>query len=90
MLALHGFDAVGLEVSSTAVDVANAYCEFELRQPGGANFGANENRADYTVGTVSIVRGDFFESGWESALFGGSHDGFDLIYDYTVSVSRPG
>ncbi len=87
MLALHGFDAVGLEVSPRAVDVAKVYAEAALGQPSEANFGAKESWADRQPGTVNFVCGDFFQRDWEDACFTatGEDGGFDLIYDYTVS-----
>ncbi|KAH6635909.1 S-adenosyl-L-methionine-dependent methyltransferase [Chaetomium tenue] len=87
MLALHGFDAVGLEVSQTAVNAARAYAEAELSDPSAYNF-ADENdekgRATCQPGTVSFVCGDFFQRDWETGCFApGDDGGFDLIYDYT-------
>lgn len=78
MLALHGFDAYGLEISAMGVAEAEAFATRELKDPGEANFGA-----DYygqSRGDVKFVQNDFFASDWEGEI-GGK---FDLIYDYTV------
>ena len=84
MLALHGFDAVGLEISATAVAEARKYAATEMSRPQEYNFGqARSETRD--AGSATFVVGDFFESGWEkseevlNAAFG-----FDLVYDYTV------
>ena len=91
MLALHGFDAIGLEVSRTAVDSARAYAEVELSYPSACNFADEDDekrRATCQPGTVSFVCGDFFQRDWETSCFvAGDDRGFDLIYDYTVSRS---
>lgn len=88
MLALHGFDAIGLEVSQKAVDAATAYAEVELSRPSAYNF-PDEEEPKLTscggMGTVKFVCGDFFQSDWEASCFApGDDQGFDLIYDYTV------
>ncbi|GAB1321042.1 hypothetical protein MFIFM68171_11252 [Madurella fahalii] len=87
MLALHGFDVVGLDVSQKAVDTARAYVETELSQPSAYNFadGDSETRlAARPPGTVSFVCGDFFQRDWEAEYFATCDNaGFDLIYDYT-------
>lgn len=86
MLALHGFDAFGLEVSQRAVDSANAYAEAELSRPSTYNFADEDSRAAHRPGTVNFVRGDFFHRDWEASCFADCDaQGFDLIYDYTVS-----
>lgn len=91
MLAFHGFDAIGLEVSQTAVNSARAYAEVELSDPSAYNFATEDDekrRATCQPGTVSFVCGDFFQREWETSCFApGDDGGFDLIYDYTVSRS---
>jgi hypothetical protein len=71
MLACHGYQTWGLEVSQGAVDVANENVKAQL-DPS-------------TSQTAEVVLGDFFQEGYES-LFGAEFEGFDLIYDYTVST----
>ena len=82
MLALHGFDAYGLEISATGVIEAEAFATKELENPGEANFGVKYH--DQFRGDVNFVQNDFFASDWEGKI-GGK---FDLIYDYTV-ISLP-
>lgn len=78
MLALHGFDVVGLEISSKGADAARAYAEQELAEPHDYNFGSSDAVRPKEPGTVTIATGDFFDPSWTS-------EKFDLIYDYTVS-----
>ncbi|KXG52039.1 Pyridoxal phosphate-dependent transferase, major region, subdomain 1 [Penicillium griseofulvum] len=76
MLALHGFDVVGLEISQKGVSIAEGYASSELDKPQAYNFGsAWENK--YERGSVSFVNGDFFQP---DAMKG---EKFDVIYDYT-------
>lgn len=85
MLALHGYDAFGLEVSQKAVETATTFAEAELANPSECNFSNRFTRLkDDKVGTVKFVQGDFFHRSWESQCESGSTQGFDLIYDYTV------
>jgi hypothetical protein len=89
MLALHGFDAYGLEVSPTAVSAANSHAQTELANPSAENFSDPEKRPSVDVGTVKFIVGDFFKLGWEKESQDDDDNlfkGFDLIYDYTVSV----
>ncbi|KAI9928457.1 hypothetical protein MW887_002502 [Aspergillus wentii] len=75
MLALHGFDVYGLEVSETGVSVAKEYARNELIHPQEYNFGSSAQRQDR--GEVVFIQGDFFKSDWDAGIK------FDLIYDYT-------
>ncbi|PYH45963.1 thiol methyltransferase [Aspergillus saccharolyticus JOP 1030-1] len=76
MLALHGYDVYGLEISSTGVSVARRYAENELANPQAYNWGAS--RVDCQPGQVEFIQGDFFKRDWEKPGLK-----FDLIYDYT-------
>jgi hypothetical protein len=77
MLALHGFDVVGLEISQKGVSIAQEYASSELDKPQAYNFGPSwENQ--YERGSVSFVNGDFFQP---DSMKG---EKFDVIYDYTV------
>ncbi|KAL4767539.1 S-adenosyl-L-methionine-dependent methyltransferase [Aspergillus nidulans var. acristatus] len=82
MLALHGFDVYGLDVSARGVTLAREYAEAELARPQAYNFGsdwASTERKGQAKGRgkVTFIEGDFFQSGWEARIK------FDLIYDYT-------
>lgn len=81
MLALHGFDAYGLEISATGVAEAQKYAATEMHKPQDYNFGA-ELSTSTAPGAVTFIRGDFFKADWVSEAAGGQ---FDVIYDYTVS-----
>mgnify|MGYP002718706704 CR=1 FL=1 len=84
MLALHGFDAYGLEISETAVKKAETYAAAELENPSAYHFGGETNRPD-SAGSVTFFQGDFFSSKWDYE--GGIEETtrFDVAYDYTVS-----
>ncbi len=86
MLALHGFDAYGLEISSTAVATAKAYAASEMTQPSAHNFSSTANGPQETAGPVTFLHGDFFQSDWEDGMILNASLKFDLIYDYTVKV----
>lgn len=75
LLASHGYDAYGLEVSAKATQrcleekAANAHTYSPKNESAGA-------------GESTFLNGDFFQSNWASDL--GGMESFDLIYDYTV------
>lgn len=78
LLASFGYDAYGLECSTTAVDA----CKKEEK----------ENHSRYRVrdekvgkGKVTFVHGDFFDDAWLEEI-GVPRNGFDVIYDYTVCM----
>ncbi|THC90684.1 hypothetical protein EYZ11_009859 [Aspergillus tanneri] len=80
MLALHGFDVYGLDVSATGVAIAREYAKAELATPQAYNFGKAWNSVEsegQATGEVTFIEGDFFQSDWET------EGQFDLIYDYT-------
>jgi len=81
MLALHGFDVVGLEISSKGVSIADEYAIKELSAPQPYNFGSSDPRDAGSVGkgTVKFIQGDFFKGDSVG-------EKFDIIYDYTVSL----
>lgn len=83
MLALHGFDVWGLEVSATGAQEARDYAARELAEPQEYNFG-DSHLPDEQPGTVTIIAGDFFVRDWEQTLPQEGFEGFDLVYDYTV------
>lgn len=89
MLALHGFDVYGLDVSQKGIETARAYATAELEEPSPYNF-ASEDTCDLaknSIGIVKFIQSDFFQRDWEKEVAGGDFEGFDLIYDYTVSFS---
>ena len=86
MLALHGFDAWGLEISKTAVATAERYGVEQMQNPSPGNFAKAEIGSAVDPGTISFVAGDFFTKDWEAKLTDGQKK-FDLIYDYTVRRS---
>lgn len=81
MLALHGFDAYGLEISARGAEAARQYVASELAEPSEANFGDASQWPKSDPGAAKAVAGDFFARGWEAECGGGA---FDLVYDYTV------
>lgn len=85
MLALHGFDVYGLDISATGVAIAEEYASAELKQPQAYNFG-NEYDSLEAPGSTTFIQGDFFKSDWESKAFISDEERFDLVYDYTVNT----
>lgn len=82
MLALHGFDVYGLEVSATGIVHASKFAKAELATPQLYNFGqawGTREQGRESRGEVTFIEGDFFQKDWEIGVQ------FDLIYDYTVS-----
>lgn len=78
LFASFGYDAYGLEVSENALKAAK-----ELAASEGDKYPARS--ADVGAGSVAYVSGDFFKDGWVNQVCGGDGQGFDIIYDYTVS-----
>ena len=87
MLALHGFDAYGLEISATGVSTAKKYAASEMQRPQEYNFGLGWT-GPVTPGNASFVEGDFFKPGWERQISANGDIKFDLVYDYTVTASQ--
>lgn len=83
MLALNGIEAWGLEVSQKAVDTANANTKSQLAEPSSDNFGGKGERPSKSA-PAKVILGDFFQRDWESQI-DAAFEGFDIIYDYTVS-----
>lgn len=79
LLASKGYDAVGLEISESAVE----QCQELFKRERSSYF---EGSPDH--GSCDFVLGDFFKDDWlSSATSGGSS--FDLIYDYTFFCALP-
>ncbi|EQL03908.1 thiopurine S-methyltransferase family protein [Ophiocordyceps sinensis CO18] len=83
MLALHGFDVYGLEVSDTGARVAKSYALSELDHPARHNYGNREEWLPTTPGKLKIITGDFFKRDWQATCADQVVTRFDLIYDYT-------
>lgn len=83
LLASHGYDALGVDASATAVQHATASSASRLDRPEYAVRNEAIGR-----GAVKFVAGDFFDDEWWASE--GSKEGFDIIYDYTVRLSRYG
>ncbi|KAB5539533.1 S-adenosyl-L-methionine-dependent methyltransferase [Coniochaeta sp. 2T2.1] len=87
LLSALGYDVVGLDYSEAAVEEA-ARTEEAVRE--GKDKGVYDDVAGGRErGRVEWVRGDFFDDGWlgEMGKRGGGEGGFDLVFDYTVSLS---
>lgn len=92
-----GYDVVGLEISSSALDAARQYlddvdeyfracckCQYGPPEYDEKLFFWIKNRHS-DPGRVNWVCGDFFSDDW---LADAGADQFDLIFDYTVRLSR--
>ncbi|RDW90568.1 uncharacterized protein DSM5745_02343 [Aspergillus mulundensis] len=92
-LALHGFDAVGLEISGTAVSAAREFAERELQLSSsgpranakyfGEDFDVDRARArqlglETGTGKVHFCQGDFFDDSWLAEL-DADEDGDGLV-----------
>jgi hypothetical protein len=82
LFAAHGYDSYGLEVSENAVKASEAY----LKNPGAGPLEGEYKVFDEATGRGSMVclLGDFFDDAWLDTA-GGLGEGFDVIYDNTVS-----
>lgn len=81
LLASFGYDAYGLEYSPGAIEAckkeeAASEKEYQVRDPSIGK------------GKVTWVQGDFFDDAWLKAI-DVPRNGFDIIYDYTVSRLSP-
>ncbi|OAL57228.1 S-adenosyl-L-methionine-dependent methyltransferase [Pyrenochaeta sp. DS3sAY3a] len=89
LFAAHGYDAVGLEISRHAAEVARAYVEGAR----GSDKGPLEGEYEAAVGksggwgSVKIVEGDYFDDAWVGGA--GGEGGFDVIYDITFLCALP-
>lgn len=80
LLAEHGFDSFGVEISEKAIMMAREYY--------------NENKlAAEGEGKVAFVLGDYFKDDWVKREVVGEEEqaegSIDLIYDYTVGYPPP-
>ena len=77
LLASFGYNAFGLEVSETAVKRC-----LEEQDIHSANYPVRDKAVG--AGKAEFICNDFFSNTWTNQI---GVDKFDLIYDYTVSVS---
>lgn len=82
LFAACGFDAVGLEVSGHAVGAARKYLGESGRGVEGEYEGKDGGQGK---GSAVCVEGDFFDDAWLGEVGVKVEDGFDVIYDNTVS-----
>lgn len=94
---IFGYDVVGLEISSTALDAAKKYLSgvdevlhahrTQHEQPLGDDQEMRfwvEHQSS-SPGRVQWVSGDFFSDDW---LVDAGSEQFDLVFDYTVRLSQ--
>ena len=87
LLAAFGYDALGVEVSSNAVQACEKFAEdVRKRENAGEDIGdfATKNK-NIGRGHVMFMTGDFYKVDWVRKDLGSESTGYDLIYDYTVS-----
>ncbi|KAI1772964.1 S-adenosyl-L-methionine-dependent methyltransferase [Hypoxylon cercidicola] len=91
MLAMHGFDVYGLDVSQKGIETARAYVAAELKEPSPYNFATagNDDLSEDSVGSIKFIQSDFFQRDWEKEVAKEGFEGFDLIYDYTFLCALP-
>ena len=77
LLASHGYDAVGLDISESAIKECKKFAEAEAPK-------YLDNAKD--PGSYEFVTGDFFKDDWLDSV-GANESRFHLIYDYTVSAT---
>ncbi|KAI9883869.1 MAG: hypothetical protein M1823_004360 [Watsoniomyces obsoletus] len=80
LLASFGYDAYGLDISSTAIAKCN-----EFARDHASDFPPRPEAQE--MGRVAFLVGDFFKEEWLGQVEGGST--FDLIYDYTFLSALP-
>jgi methyl halide transferase len=82
LFAAHGYDAYGIEISENAQKTAQEW----LKNPGEGKEGEYKVQDEKVgKGVTQVLLGDFFKDEWAGEA-GGIGEGFDLIYDNTVSV----
>ncbi|KAI9831687.1 MAG: hypothetical protein M1819_004753 [Sarea resinae] len=91
LFASFGYDAVGLDVSDTAVRLCREFAaehegEYPLRGDAAAVAGTEQGGKGVGRGEARFVKGDFFSTEWEAEFGGGE---FDLIYDNTFLSALP-
>lgn len=84
LLASHGYDAYGLDVSKTATEAANALAKEEASK--GFPSYPLQPTATSGWGNIKFLQADFFKDGFLKYTDGGD---FDVIYDYTFLCALP-
>ncbi|KAL4807303.1 S-adenosyl-L-methionine-dependent methyltransferase [Aspergillus unguis] len=91
-LALHGFDAYGLEISATAVSEAEKLAKRDMGLDSSPDYyfgkgyqnNNNNNKSKTTTrGEVHFIQGDFFDNAWRTNELDLHEGSFDLVYEYT-------
>lgn len=77
LLASHGYDAVGLDISESAIKECKKFADEEAPK-------YLDNAKD--AGSYQFVTGDFFKDDWLETV-GADESRFHFIYDYTVSIT---
>lgn len=80
LLAEHGYDAVGVDISDAAILDAKVWVNDQLNKTQSSGGLAPK-------GAIQLVAGDFFKDDWVESLGIEVEGGFDIIYDYAVSCS---
>lgn len=75
LLASHGYDAIGLDISESAIKECKVLAEKE---------GPTYLHGATDPGTYQFIVGDFFSDNWLKSV-GADESRFDFVYDYTVS-----
>ena len=90
ILAAFGYDALGVEVSSNAVQACEKFAEeVRRRETAGEDIGDfATKKKNIGRGNVNFVTGDFFKDDWARQDLGSKSTGYDMIYDYTVGSDR--
>lgn len=78
LLAEHGYDTVGVDISATAIVDAKAWVDVQLDKMEASGVAVPK-------GKIELVAGDFFNNDWIESLGIEVQGGFDIIYDYAVS-----
>jgi len=85
LLSSFGYDAYGLDISTTALSLARSNGETHANDPVYATRNPEIGR-----GVANFIHGDFFKDDFKKEVVmkdGERWDGkFDLLYDYTVSL----
>lgn len=78
LFASFGFDAYGLDISESAVNMCR-----EEQERNAHKYPVQDRSVG--AGKVEFLVGDFFSDAWNRHIGIGA---FDVIYDYTVSIIR--